>query len=218
MTLQLHGESVALSAIEARLQAQGVAVVRLPLDAAMPTCLWLDGMQLDLSNPAPALALARLQAQAGHYLDLAGPWSEHGTHWGFAVCVGMHADLYARAKPVLDALAPARDAWLDCGPPGSATFTHQCLQGLQFALHLALPPSAQLDPFARLSAQQQLQQQLQRLADRYLACHPLTAPTTPAFPPLRTPHFAQALAGWLHFTLAQCDAWQRLVQAATATP
>ena len=75
-------------------------------------------------------------AQAGvEYLDVGVSGGIWGLTEGYALMVGGPSAAVTRLRPVLEALAPARDrGWLHCGPSGSGHFVKMVHNGIEYGM------------------------------------------------------------------------------------
>lgn len=140
--------------------------------------------------------------------------------YGFMLFVGGTPEQCQQAKPLLDALAPAPDAWLWCGPPGAGQF---CRRVFDVFIYLNGPilgemrhDSQLLPDWQRFFAQQlTLAGQLLALAQQYRRAQQdentpelLTLLQDFARPPAQQPHYALTLARLLDVGLSQQHATQ----------
>ncbi|MDN0076044.1 hypothetical protein QU481_14225 [Crenobacter sp. SG2303] len=203
LTVTAIGSAPHLAWFSQRLAGQGNTAAPGPPPAGLPewTGLCLGSLCIDSADGlhwARQERAAQCHALGLDYVELAGPWQEQGTQWGFILFVGGDEAALQRARPLLDALAPLPGAWMHCGPAGAASFTACVLAALSLPL-AALPTlSPELSPRditdwqAILSHQLETVRQLGILARDYLQSQGLReAPPSLSEP---SPHYAALLA------------------------
>jgi len=213
LTVTTIGSAPHLAWFSQRLAGQGSTAAPGPPPAGLTgwTGLYQDKLCIDSANGlhwTRQERAAQCHALGLEYLELAGPWQEQGTQWGFILFVGGDEVALQRARPLLDALAPLPGAWMHCGPAGAASFTACVFATLSLPL-AALPPlSPELsarevtDWQAILSHQLETVRQLGLLARDYLQSQGLHETPSLSEPP---PHYAALLAQLLLVLAAPLD-------------
>ena len=206
---RLLGDAPHLDWILQRLQSSGLLAERCAPAAGWPLAdacgVQCDEGWLDMAQDGWDALDQRVAALSGMaVVEVSGWWLPQGGAQGFMLLTGGPLPLPAQARALLDACAPAQNAWLHCGPLGSARFTRYVMDALLSGWRTVSPeqaaPSA-LQWESRLQAQWELLDKLRQLAQAYLARQHLAAPDPASLPAaLREPatrdgHFAAQLAG-----------------------
>lgn len=231
MDITAVGIAPNLSWLTQRLSAHGYTVIKGHLPATLLSnhpdinvlsYLLIDNCVISIGEHS-SIALEWLVTQSSRhhlqYAELTGKWHPAGVQFGFMLFLGTTIETCTTLQALLDTLAPLPEAWLYCGPAGSASFTHRVFNALTCTSGLALqtefdtriPPLLQKGWVHTLMQQQQtLATQLLMLAETYLAHHPVshsidtnTSQTFHALPYLskKHPHYAHALAELLVLAL-----------------
>ena len=234
LNILAFGNSLPLSWLTQRLRAQGHLVrVQHPLSSDvvshLPQNASCSGFMLEQclisiderGNLASYWLEKTVSFSQFGYAEVVGNWHPAGVKFGFMFFLGCAAETCRTIHPFLEALAPLPDAWLYCGPPGSASFTHRVFSSLTCYNFLTLRAEGHeakpilLQPAWLIGFLQQHKQvalSLLRLSNAYLTRYPLSSEakykeileklSQPAEEQVLSQfHYAQALAAYLQLTV-----------------
>jgi 6-phosphogluconate dehydrogenase len=106
---------------------------------------------------------AELAAHGIGFVDAGVSGGVWGRENGYALMVGGDAGSFAAVRPVIEDLAPARDAgWLHCGPAGSGHFVKMVHNGIEYGMMQAFA-----EGFALMKAREEFELDLAAIAEMW---------------------------------------------------